>query len=61
MLSIVLIILIWTCNLMPLWANIVCTILLAIRFCFRAFITTVKFMDTLKDKTITYQEEGYYI
>ena len=49
MLSIVLIILIWTTNLMPLWANIVCTILLGIRFAWRLFITTIKFFDFVKD------------
>lgn len=50
MLSIVLIIVIWTCRLMPLWANIVCTVLLGIRFLFRLFMTTTKFMDYCKDK-----------
>ena len=50
MLSIVLIIVIWTCKLMPLWANIVCTVLLGIRFLFRLFMTTTRFMDYCKDK-----------
>lgn len=50
MLSIVLIIVIWTCNLMPLWANILCTILLGIRFGFRLFMTTTKFMGYCRDK-----------
>ena len=49
MLSIVLIILIWTTGLMPLWANIICTVLLAIRFCFRLFVTTIKFFNYAKD------------
>ena len=50
MLSIVLIILIWTTGLMPLWANIICTVLLAIRFCFRLFVTTVKFLDFVNEQ-----------
>lgn len=48
MLTAVLIIAIWTTNLMPIWANIVCTILLGIRFSFRLFMTTVKFLDYAK-------------
>lgn len=66
MLSIVLMIVIWTCNLMPLWANIICTVLLVIRFIFRLFITIVRFMNDIKDNTLKceeqkYQEEQYYI
>ena len=48
MLSIVLIIVIWTCNLMPLWANVICTILLGIRFSWRAVITYCKFMNDVR-------------
>ena len=46
MLSAVLIIMIWTTRLMPLWANIVCTILLGIRFTWRATLTICKFMKS---------------
>lgn len=59
MLSIVLVIVIWTCRLMPLWANIVCTVLLAIRFLFRLFMTTTKFMDYCKDKINEEEVKGY--
>lgn len=48
MLSIVLMIVIWTCNLMPLWANIVCTILLTIRLGWRALMTYSKFMNDVR-------------
>ena len=46
MLSAVLIIMIWTTRLMPLWANIICTILLGIRFSWRAMLTIGKFMKS---------------
>lgn len=46
MLSAVLIIIIWTTRLMPLWANIICTILLGIRFTWRAMLTIGKFMSS---------------
>ena len=59
MLSIVLVIVIWTCRLMPLWANIVCTVLLGIRFLFRLFMTTTKFMDYCKDKINEEEVKGY--
>ena len=59
MLSIVLIIVIWTCNLMPLWANIVCTILLMIRFLFRLFVTSTKFMGYCRDKVGEIEAEKY--
>ena len=59
MISIVLIIVIWTCNLMPLWANIVCTTLLAVRCAFRAMITWVKLTGDLQTK-IYENDEGLY-
>ena len=59
MLSIVLIIVIWTCNLMPLWANIVCTVLLGIRFSFRLFITTTRFMEYAKQGIERHEVEEY--
>lgn len=46
MLSAVLIIVIWTTQLMPLWANVVCTILLGIRFTWRLSLTISKFIHT---------------
>ena len=46
MLSAVLIIIIWTTQLMPLWANVVCTILLGIRFTWRLSLTIGKFIHT---------------
>lgn len=61
MLSIVLMIVIWTCNLMPLWANIVCTVLLLIRFIWRLFITILKFMGNTQEKVYGYEEDPYYI
>ena len=44
MLSIVLILLIWTCNLTPLWVNIVSTILLGIRFTYRCGLLIGRFL-----------------
>ena len=61
MLSIVLVIVIWTCKLMPLWANIVCTVLLGIRFLFRLFMTTTKFMDYCRDKINEEEVKGYEV
>lgn len=46
MLSAVLIIMIWTTRLMPLWANIICTILLGIRFTWRSMLTIGRFMKS---------------
>lgn len=61
MLSIVLIIVIWTCNLMPLWANIVCTVLLVIRCIFRALMTWLKLTGETQANIYGYEEEPYYI
>ena len=60
MLSIVLIIVIWTCNLMPLWANIVCTTLLVIRFVWRLMLTLSKFFEQAKDIAYKPEEQYYY-
>jgi hypothetical protein len=44
---------------MPLWANIICTILLGIRFGFRLFMTTTKFMGYCRDKVGEIEAEKY--
>ena len=60
MLSIVLVIVIWTCNLMPLWANIVCTCLLTIRFVWRLMLTVAKFLGQAQDIASKPEPEYYY-
>ena len=51
MLTAVLIIAIWTTNLMPAWANIVCTILLGIRFSVKGILYMSKFLGWAKRGT----------
>jgi hypothetical protein len=59
MLSIVLIILIWTTSLMPMWANIVCTILLGIRFSVKGILGMSKFLGKVKGKREDKEDEIY--
>ena len=48
MLTAALIIVIWTTNLMPTWTNIVCTILLGIRFSVKGILGISKFLGWAK-------------
>ena len=60
MLSLVLVLIIWTWGLTPLWVNIVSTTLLVIRFVWRLMLTLSKFFEQAKDIAYKPEEEYYY-